>query len=60
MAQAGVQSELNVESSPVVPGKNMMGAHVWSWIWFGLAVLVIIGFHIRMFGHAVPPAAHFP
>lgn len=60
MPQAGIQSEINVESSPVVPGRNMMGAHVWSWIWFGLAVLTIIGFHIRVFGHAVPPAANFP
>lgn len=60
MAQAGIQSEINVESSPVVPGRSMMAAHTWSWIWFGLSVLVIIGFHIRVFGHAVPPAANFP
>jgi hypothetical protein len=60
VARAGLQSELEVETSPTIPGQSMMQAHTWSWIWFGVAVLTIVGFHIRMFGHAVPPAAHFP
>lgn len=59
-ATAGVQSELNVETSPVIPASGAMKPHTWTWIWFFLAVLVIIGFHIRLFGRAVPPAAHFP
>jgi len=60
-ATAGVQSELNVESAPVIPSTGAVGQpHVWSWIWFGLAVLVILGFHIRLFGHPIPPTASFP
>lgn len=60
-AAAGVQSELDVESNSAVAsnGSGLQISH-WTWIWFVLALLVIIGFHIRMFGHVVPPAAHFP
>lgn len=54
-------SAVDVNSSPVIP---MAGAaqkpHVWTWIWFVLAVLVVLGFHIRVFGRPVPPAASFP
>lgn len=60
-ATAGVQSSLDVESSPVIPGTNIMSqSHIWSWIWFVVAVLVILGFHIRVFGQAIPPGANFP
>lgn len=60
-ANVGVQSSVDVNSSPVIPGTSMASKpHVWSWIWFGVAVLVIMGFHIRMFGRAVPPSASFP
>lgn len=57
---AGLQSELNVESSPTVDSGGVSKPHTWTWIWFFLAVLVIVGFHVRMFGRAVPPSAHFP
>jgi hypothetical protein len=57
----GVQSTLSVENQPVIPNSSMASSpHVWSWIWFVVAVLVILGFHIRIFGRAVPPAARFP
>lgn len=58
----GVQSTVDVESSPVIPQSNgrLGNPAVWTWIWFGLAVLVIMGFHVRVFGHPVPPAASFP
>jgi hypothetical protein len=60
-ASVGVQSALNTQSSPVIPNSNGgTMPHVWTWIWFVLAVLIIMGFHIRMFGHPVPPAANFP
>lgn len=59
MASAGIQSEINVESSPVVQG-TATAPHTWTWIWFIVAVLVIVGFHVRVFGQAVPPAARFP
>lgn len=60
-ATAGVQSSIDVETSPVIPGTGTMGApHTWSWIWFILAVLVVLGFHIRVFGTAIPPGANFP
>lgn len=58
---AGVQSAVDVNASPVVPGTSALAnTHVWSWIWFGVAVLVIAGFHVRVFGQPVPPAAKFP
>lgn len=58
---AGVQSSIDVNASPVIPQNSPLAKpHIWSWIWFFFAVLVIIGFHIRMFGRAVPPAARFP
>lgn len=60
-ASAGVQSTIDVESSPVLGGSGMTSQpHVWSWIWFVVAALVILGFHIRVFGHPVPPAPSFP
>jgi len=60
-ATAGVQSSIDVESSPVIPGAAAASQpHLWSWIWFILAVLVILGFHVRLFGHPVPPSASFP
>jgi hypothetical protein len=58
---AGLKSTLDVNASPVIPGGSLLAKpHVWAWIWFVTAVLVIIGFHIRVFGHPVPPAANFP
>lgn len=60
MAGAGIQSELDVEMSPTVPGAFQTKPHVWSWIWFFVAVAIVMGFHIRMFGRAVPPSASFP
>ena len=61
VATAGVQSSIDVETSPVIPVSGALSAPAtWSWIWFVLAVLVILGFHVRVFGRAVPPAATFP
>jgi hypothetical protein len=60
MPQAGLQSEINVESSPTIPNSMVTKPHVWSWTWFIVALLVIIGFHVRVFGRAVPPIARFP
>jgi len=60
-AGPGLQSEMSVNANPVIPQSGMASSpHVWSWIWFAVAVLVILGFHIRIFGRAVPPAASFP
>lgn len=60
-ATAGVQSSVDVNSVPVIPNMGMATQpHTWSYIWFGLAVLTILGFHIRVFGQAIPPAANFP
>lgn len=60
-ATAGVQSNLDVESSPVIPTVGTLGQpHMWSWIWLAVAVLVVLGFHIRVFGHPLPPGANFP
>ena len=59
-ASAGLQSELDVNASPTVPGAAATSPHIWSWIWFILAVLTIGGFHIRMFGRPVPPTVRFP
>lgn len=61
MAGVGVQSALNVQTSPVIPQSGAAAQpHIWSYIWFILALLTVIGFHIRIFGRPVPPAANFP
>lgn len=60
-ANVGVQSQIDVNNSPVIPSAGIVSQpHAWSWVWFALAVLVILGFHIRMFGRAIPPSAQFP
>lgn len=59
MADAGVQSQLDVNSVPTV-GMKPTSPSTWTWVWFIVAVLVIVGFHIRVFGHPIPPAAQFP
>lgn len=61
-AQAGVQSTIDVNSSPTVPAgvSGVAKPHVWSWIWFFVALLIIVGFHVRIFGKVVPPTTHFP
>jgi hypothetical protein len=60
-AGPGLQSELSVSAVPVVPNASFASQpHIWSWIWFVVAVLVILGFHIRIFGRPIPPAAAFP
>jgi hypothetical protein len=52
----GLQSDLSVSSQPVIAGSSMAAQpHVWSWIWFVAAVLVVLGFHIRVFGRPIPP-----
>ena len=57
----GLRSSIDVNASPVIPhSKWASQASTWSWIWFVVALLIIIGFHIRIFGRAVPPAARFP
>ena len=60
-ATAGVQSSIDVSSQPVIQStSNLSKPHEWTWIWFVVAVLTVAGFHIRVFGHPVPPAASFP
>jgi hypothetical protein len=58
-ATVGIQSQLDVNASPTV-GSQVSSPATWTWIWFVLAVLVIAGFHIRVFGHPIPPASNFP
>lgn len=59
--QPGLQSAVDVNASPVIPGGTPLSREsTWSWIWFILAILTIAGFHIRIFGAAIPPAARFP
>lgn len=58
-ATVGIQSQLDVNASPTV-GMTPSQPSTWTWIWFILAVAVIVGFHIRVFGHPIPPAANFP
>jgi hypothetical protein len=58
---AGLQSEMSVSSQPVIAASSMASQPaVWSWIWFVLAVLIVLGFHIRVFGQPIPPAAGRP
>ena len=59
--QSGLQSSVDVNAVPVIPGTSPLSrSHVWSWIWFIVAIFVIAGFHVKVFGAAVPPAARFP
>lgn len=59
-ASAGLQSSLSVNSNPVISQGATSQPATWSIIWFVVAVLVVLGFHIRLFGRPVPPAAQFP
>jgi hypothetical protein len=60
-ADAGVQSRIDVASSPVIPNNSWLSQpHFWAWAWFVLAVVVVLGFHVRVFGHPIPPGANFP
>jgi len=60
-ATAGVQSSFDVQSAPVIPMASPVSQpHLWSWIWFGVAILIVLGFHVRVFGHPLPPGANFP
>ena len=60
-AGPGLQSAASVSAVPVVPNSSFASQpHIWSWIWFVVAVLIILGFHVRIFGTPVPPAARFP
>lgn len=60
-AGPGLQSDLSVSSLPVIGNSGAASKpHVWAWIWFVVAVLIILGFHIRVFGTAIPPGANFP
>lgn len=60
-AQPGLASSIDVNAQPVIPGGTPLSrSATWSWIWFVAALLVIAGFHIKVFGAAVPPAARFP
>lgn len=57
----GLQSDMSVSSQPVIPAASLAAKpHVWSWIWFVLAIMVVLGFHIRVFGRPIPPAARMP
>ena len=57
----GIQSDLSVSSQPVIAASSLASQpHVWTWIWFVIAVLVVLGFHIRVFGRPIPPAARMP
>jgi hypothetical protein len=58
---SGLQSDMSVSSQPVIAASSMASQpHVWSWIWFVVAILVVLGFHIRVFGRPIPPAARMP
>lgn len=55
----GVQSSVDVNQAPTVNMSPAASPSTWSMIWFVVAVLVVIGFHIKVFGHPVPPATRF-
>ena len=60
-ASPGLQSTIDTNSSPVIPSQSMFGKpEIWSWIWFIIAIAGVAGFHIRVFGAAIPPAPRFP
>lgn len=57
----GLQSYVETASLPVIPKASWSSSPaVWAYIWFVLAVVIVLGFHVRVFGRAVPPAAKFP
>lgn len=57
--KTGIQSQMDVNENSTV-GMKPTNPSTWSWIWFVLAVLVIAGFHIRVFGQVIPPTANLP
>jgi hypothetical protein len=59
--EPGLQSRIDVNSVPVIPSIGVLGQpYTWSWIWFVVAILIVAGFHIKVFGAAVPPSPRFP
>lgn len=53
----GVQSSVDVNQAPTVNMSPSASPSTWSFIWFFVAVLVVLGFHIKIFGHPVPPVS---
>lgn len=54
-AQAGVVGQVTVDNPQGSPGKTAWSPSTWTFIWFGLAVAIVFGFHIRILGATIPP-----
>ncbi len=61
MARAGVVGQAEVEApttgTPFVIPKSPA---FWTWFWFGVAVAIILGFHVRLLGVTIPPNPSAP
>lgn len=55
MAQAGVVGQAEINAPTGSPISQPKSAAFWAWVWFGIAVAIVLGFHVRVFGVAVPP-----
>ena len=59
-AKAGVVGQAELNSPQGSPIKAAWTPATWAWIWFGVAVFIVLGFHIRIFGSTFPPNASLP
>ena len=57
MAQAGVvgAAEVNMPTTAGTPAKAPKPASFWAWVFFAASILIIMGFHLRLFGVDIPP-----
>lgn len=57
--QSGVVQQADVFGA--VGGAKTAGSPAfWSYVWVAVAALIILGFHVRVFGVPLPPNARFP
>lgn len=59
-ATAGVVGQAEVNAPQGTPISQPKTAAFWSWVWLGVCGIIILGFHIRVFGATIPPIAVSP
>lgn len=59
-AQAGVVGQAEVLAPQGNPVSRQKSPAFWSWVFFIASVLIVLGFHVRIFGVTLPPSASLP
>lgn len=59
-AEAGVVGQVELNSPQGTPLSKPKSPAFWTWLWFGVAVFIVMGFHVRVFGVSVPSSPALP